>query len=159
MVDHQQTMLIGCLREREEVHAVMVVTGLQQLRLPVLGGVLQPDRGTVQYRIAPAEERLGAVTLGYQHPVEVGGGLCCYSAETQQWTGHRGAAALAAEQAGAEQADGCQRQAAFEHLTAAAVDDAVQVRGLAGVEAAVVQRLEVGVVMVVFLSQDRKSVV
>src|SRR5690606_14019528 len=87
VVDHQQAMLIGCLREREEVHAVMVVTGLQQLRLPVLGGVLQPDRGTVQYRIAPAEERLGAVTLGYQHPVEVGGGLCCYSAETQQWTG------------------------------------------------------------------------
>src|SRR5690606_41235815 len=92
-----------------------------------LGAVRAADRGTVDYRIAPGDERLAAVALGYQQPVEVGGGLCCYSAETQQWTGHRGAAALAAEQAGAEQADGCQRQAAFEHLTAAAVDDAVQI--------------------------------
>ena len=152
VVDHQQAMVIGCLLEGEEVHAVVVVTGLQQLCLPVLGGVLAPGRGIVQYRIAPAEERLGAVTLGHQHPVEVGRGLRRYSAETQQWPGRWRAAALAAEQAGAEQADGCQRQTAFEHLTAAAVNDAVQVGGLAGVEAAVVQRLEVGVVMVVFLS-------
>src|SRR5690554_4776827 len=107
VVDHQQAMVIGCLLEGEEVHAVMVVTGLQQLCLPVLGGVLAPGRGIVQYRIAPAEERLGAVTLGHQHPVEVGRGLRRYSAETQQWPGRWRAAALAAEQAGAEQADGC----------------------------------------------------
>ena len=153
VVDDQQTMLVGRILEGKEMHAVVVVAGLQQLGLPVLGGVLLPDRGIIQHRIAPAEEGPGAVTLGDQHLIEVRSGLCRHAGKAHQ----RGAAwsawaALTTEQTTAKQTDSSQCQPALEYLTAAAVDDGVQIGRLTRVEAMVVYCSEVGVVMLVFLS-------
>ena len=71
MVDGQETVAVGRVGEREEMHAVVVVAGLLELGVPIVAGIRLPLGCVGMHRIAPGEEHPGAVTRRHLDPVEV----------------------------------------------------------------------------------------
>ncbi|MNZ84979.1 hypothetical protein D3C78_1037530 [compost metagenome] len=135
VVDRQQTMAVRRVRKGEEVHAVVVVAGLLELRLPVVAGVGPPGRRVGQHRIAPGEERPRRVARRHQHPVEVRRRLHRHAREAEQ---RRLGEQLAAAEHAAEQAQRRQAEAALEQVAPALVDQLVETGVAAGVDRLVV---------------------
>ncbi|MNZ37907.1 hypothetical protein D3C78_553680 [compost metagenome] len=139
VVDHQQAVAVGVVREGEVVHAVVVVAGLQFLGAPVVRCVRTPGRRAGKHRVAPGEERPRAVAFGDHHTVELRVLLHRHALEAEQRRRLRPERA-GRNQAAAEEAERAQRQAALEQAAPALVHQFVQRRVGSGVDRLVVER-------------------
>ncbi|MNN33359.1 hypothetical protein D3C81_1471170 [compost metagenome] len=139
VVDHQQPMAVGVVREGEVVHAVVVVAGLQLLGAPVVRGIRAPGRGPREHRVTPGEERSRAVAFGDHHAVELRMLLHRHPLETEQSRWSR-AGRASSKQAAAEETQSAQRQTALEQVAPALVHQLVQRRVGSRVDRLVVER-------------------
>ena len=155
VIDHQQAAAVRRVGEREEMHAVVVVAGLLELRLPVIAGIGLPLRRIGQHRIAPGEEHPRAVPRRHLDPVELRVELRRNALETDQSRGSDSSPGTG--QTAAEKGDAGQAQAALEQAAAALVDDILQRRVAAGVDRLVVMGGDAGVKIAEILLHRNES--
>ncbi len=143
VIDHQQAVAVRRIGEREKMHAVVVVAGLLELRLPVVAGIGLPLRRIGQHRVAPAKEHPRAVPWRHLDPVELRVELRRNALETDQ--SRRSGSSPGAGRCAAEKGDAGQAQAALEQAAAAPIDDILQRRVAAGVDRLVIMGGDAGV--------------